>query len=198
MRMRTLPLGLALALAIFASTSVAQTTRRQSESSASDFADRARLSKLISALPAIDSLMSAFALRAKVPGIAYGIIVDGKVIHIGVSGVRNATTNAPIDTNTVFRIASMTKSFTALSILQLRDAGKLSLDDPAERYLPELKQLHYPTTDSPKITIRHLLSHSAGFPEDNPWGDQQLAATDAEMSAMIRRGIPFSTSPGTN
>jgi CubicO group peptidase (beta-lactamase class C family) len=98
----------------------------------------------------------------------------------------------------VFRIASMTKSFTALSILKLRDEGKLSLDDPAERYLPELKALKYPTTDSPKITVRHLLSHSAGFPEDNPWGDQQLAATQDEMSAMIRRGIPFSTSPGTN
>jgi CubicO group peptidase (beta-lactamase class C family) len=92
----------------------------------------------------------------------------------------------------------MSKSFAALSILQLRDEGRLSLEDPAERYVPELATLRYPTTDSPKITIRHLLSHSEGFPEDNPWGDQQLAATDAEMSAMIRRGIPFSTAPGTN
>jgi CubicO group peptidase (beta-lactamase class C family) len=119
-------------------------------------------------------------------------------VYIGLAGIRNVTTNAPVDTQTVFRIASMTKSFTALSILQLRDAGKLSLDDPAERYVPELKALRYPTSDAPKITIRHLLSHSAGFPEDNPWGDQQLAATDAEMSAMIRAGIPFSTSPGTS
>ncbi|HET9013719.1 MAG TPA: serine hydrolase domain-containing protein, partial [Gemmatimonadaceae bacterium] len=150
------------------------------------------------AIPEIDSLMSAFAARAKVPGIAYGVIVDGKVVHIGVSGVRNVETGARVDTNTVFRIASMTKSFTALSILKLRDEGRLSLDDPAERYVPELKALRYPTTDSPKITVRHLLSHSAGFPEDNPWGDQQLAATQEEMSAMIRRGIPFSTSPGTS
>jgi CubicO group peptidase (beta-lactamase class C family) len=92
----------------------------------------------------------------------------------------------------------MTKSFTALSILKLRDEGKLSLDDPAERYVPELKQLRYPSGDSPKITIRHLLSHSAGFPEDNPWGDQQLADTPDEMSRMMRGGIPFSTSPGTS
>ena len=90
----------------------------------------------------------------------------------------------------------MTKSFTAMAILALRDAGKLSLDDPAERYVPELRQLTYPTSDSPRITVRHLLSHSAGFPEDNPWGDQQLAATDEEFSAMIRGGIPFSNSPG--
>ena len=78
----------------------------------------------------------------------------------------------------MFRIASMTKSFTAMAILKLRDEGKLSLDDPAERYVPELKALKYPTTDSPRITIRHLLSHAEGFPEDNPWGDQQLAATE--------------------
>jgi CubicO group peptidase (beta-lactamase class C family) len=148
-------------------------------------------------LAAVDSLMSAFALRAKVPGIAYGIIVDGKVVHIGVTGVRNTQTGEKVDTNTVFRIASMTKSFTALSILKLRDEGKLSLEDPAERYVPELKALRYPTTDSPKITVRHLLSHSAGFPEDNPWGDQQLADTDEQMAAMMRQGIPFSTAPGT-
>src|SRR5439155_156133 len=73
------------------------------------------------------------------------------------------------DLDTVFRIASLTKSFTAMAVLQLRDAGKLSLDEPAEKYLPDLSQLAYPTRDSPRITIRQLLSHSAGLPEDNPW-----------------------------
>ena len=94
---------------------------------------------------------------------------------------------APVDADTVFRIASMTKSFTAMAILKLRDEGKLSLDDPAEKYVPEMKGLVYPTSDSPKITIRHLLSHAEGFPEDNPWGDQQLADTDEQLSAMIQR-----------
>ena len=63
--------------------------------------------------------------------------------------------------------------------------------------MPELKGLKYPTSDSPRITIRHLLSHAEGFPEDNPWGDRQLARTDDELSQMLRGGIPFSTSPGT-
>ncbi|MBI1873706.1 MAG: beta-lactamase family protein, partial [Acidobacteria bacterium] len=94
------------------------------------------------------------------------------------------------------RIASMTKSFTAMSVLKLRDEGKLSLDDPAERYVPELKGLTYPTGDSPRITIRHLLSHAEGFPEDNPWGDRQLARSDDELSQMLRGGIPFSNAPG--
>src|SRR6185436_156404 len=124
------------------------------------------------------------------------VIIDGKVAHMGVTGLRDVPRKSPVDSNTVFRIASMTKSFTAMSILKLRDEGKLSLDDPAERYVPEMKELKYPTTDSPRITIRHLLSHSEGFPEDNPWGDQQLARTDEELSQMIRHGIPFSNAPG--
>jgi CubicO group peptidase (beta-lactamase class C family) len=116
---------------------------------------------------------------------------------VGTAGYRELARRAPVDSATVFRIASMTKSFTAVAILQLRDAGKLALDDPVERYVPELAGLRYPTSDAPKITIRHLLSHSAGFPEDNPWGDQQLADTDEELSRMMRGGIPFSTAPGT-
>ena len=161
------------------------------------FDDPDRLEKLGAAFPEIDSLMHRFARRTNVPGIAYGIIVDGRLAHVGTAGYRDLPARAPVDTATVFRIASMTKSFTALAILQLRDAGLLGLDDPAERYVPELAGLRYPTADAPKITIRHLLTHAAGFPEDNPWGDQQLAITDAEMARLISEGIPFSTAPGT-
>ena len=53
------------------------------------------------------------------------------------------------------------------------------------------------TADSPAITIRHLLTHSEGFPEDNPWGDRQLHQPDETMRRWMRDGIPFSTAPGT-
>ncbi|HSA56700.1 MAG TPA: serine hydrolase domain-containing protein, partial [Gemmatimonadaceae bacterium] len=160
------------------------------------FQDPDRRAKLERALPAIDSLFRAFAERSRVPGIAYGVLIDGELVRLGTAGVRDAASRAPVDSHTVFRIASMTKSFTALAILRLRDEEKLSLDDPAERYVPELAGLDYPTTDSPRITIRHLLSHATGFPEDNPWGDQQLDATDDQMSGMMQSGIPFSNPPG--
>ncbi|MHB1225394.1 MAG: serine hydrolase domain-containing protein, partial [Gemmatimonadaceae bacterium] len=162
------------------------------------FADPQRVTRLAGAFPAIDELMRGFAERSHVPGIAYGIIVDGRLVHSGTVGYRDVAARAPVDSATVFRIASMTKSFTAVAILQLRDAGQLSLDDPVERHVPELAALRYPTADSPRITIRHLLTHSTGFPEDNPWGDQQLAATDSAMSRMMTGGIPFSTAPGTS
>jgi CubicO group peptidase (beta-lactamase class C family) len=153
-------------------------------------------SALSASFPAIDRVAAEFVAREHIPGAAWGIVVDGKLVHVGTSGVRDLTSKAPVTGDTVFRIASMTKSFTAMAILKLRDQGKLALDDPAERYVPELESLKYPTTDSPRITIRHLLSHAEGFPEDNPWGDQQLAASEEEFSAMLRRGIPFSNAPG--
>src|SRR5260221_6390998 len=160
------------------------------------FADAGRRAKLEKAFPEVDRLFQDYAAAAHVPGAAWGIIVDGELAHTGVTGYRDVPSKAPVTPDSVFRIASMTKSFTAIAILKLRDDGKLSLEDPAEKYVPEMKALVYPTSDAPKITIRHLMSHAEGFPEDNPWGDQQLADTDEQLSAMIRAGIPFSNAPG--
>jgi CubicO group peptidase (beta-lactamase class C family) len=160
------------------------------------FADSARRAKLEKAFPEIDQLFKEYATAAHVPGAAWGVIIDGELAHTGVTGYRDVPSKSPVTPDSVFRIASMTKSFTAIAILKLRDEGKLSLEDPAEKYVPEMKALVYPTSDAPKITIRHLLSHAEGFPEDNPWGDQQLADTDEQLSAMIRGGIPFSNAPG--
>src|SRR3954462_6259800 len=144
----------------------------------------------------VDRILAAYMAQRHVPGAAWGVIVDGQVAHLSAKGLRDVETAAPVDGDSVFRIASMTKSFTAMTILRLRDEGKLSLDEPAERYVPEMAGLKYPTTDAPKITIRHLLSHAEGFPEDNPWGDRHLADTDEQLSRMLRTGIPFSNAPG--
>jgi CubicO group peptidase (beta-lactamase class C family) len=160
------------------------------------FTDADRRVKLGRAFPELDRLFEQYAAGAHVPGAAWGVIVDGELVHTGVTGYRDIPSQAPVTPDTVFRIASMTKSFTAMAILKLRDEGRLSLDDPAEKYVPEMTALVYPTSDSPKITVRHLLSHAEGFPEDNPWGDQQLADTDEELSALIKAGIPFSHAPG--
>jgi CubicO group peptidase (beta-lactamase class C family) len=160
------------------------------------FADPDRRAKLEKAFPEIDRLFQEYAASAHVPGAAWGIVIDGELAHTGVTGYRDVPSKAPVTPDSVFRIASMTKSFTAIAILKLRDEGKLSLDDPAEKYVPEMTSLVYPTSDSPRLTIRHLLSHAEGFPEDNPWGDQQLADTDEQLSAMIKGGIPFSNAPG--
>ena len=152
--------------------------------------------RLADAFTEVDRLVQEFMAQGHVPGAAWGVIVDGKLAHTGTAGFRDLDSRAPVRSDTVFRIASMTKSFTAMAILELRDEGKLGLDDPAERYVPELAALAYPTSDSPRITIRHLLSHAEGFPEDNPWGDRQLADSEEALTSMLRGGIPFSNAPG--
>jgi len=95
----------------------------------------------------------------------------------------------------MFRIASMSKSFTAMAILKLRDEGKVKLDEPVKTYIPEMKGQQL-TSDAPQITVRHLLTHSAGFPEDNPWGDRQLAVTEDDFQDFIEKGVSFSNVPG--
>ncbi|MEZ5284780.1 MAG: serine hydrolase domain-containing protein [Vicinamibacterales bacterium] len=161
------------------------------------FTDPDRVTKLESAMPEIDRLFRAFAEERKIPGLVWGVVIDGRVAHLGTAGVRDRASSAPVTPDTTFRIASMTKSFTALAILKLRDEGKLSLEDPVSRWIPAFARMELPTRDTPPLTVRRLLSHSAGFPEDNPWGDQQLSATDAELDDWLQKGIPFSTPPGT-
>ena len=161
------------------------------------FADRARRDKLASAFAAIRESMPAAAKQIGAPGLAWGVIIDGELAASGAVGLRDVEANQPATPQSIFRIASMSKSFTALAILALRDQGKLSLDDAVTRHIPEFAGVALPTKDAPAITIRHLLTHSEGFPEDNPWGDRQLAIPDTTMSEWLKQGLPFSTSPGT-
>lgn len=161
------------------------------------FADPDRVRKLESALPEVDRIFRAYAAARQVPGMVWGVVIDDRLAHVATYGVRDRASGAAVTADTAFRIASMTKSFTALAILKLRDQGRLSLDDPVSRWIPAFARMELPTRDSAPLTIRQLLSHSAGFPEDNPWGDQQLSATDPMLDEWLAKGIPFSTPPGT-
>jgi CubicO group peptidase (beta-lactamase class C family) len=159
-------------------------------------ADIELISKVRSTAPAVDQIFKEYAAENHLPGLSYGIIAGGELVYSGSFGYSNLEEKIPASSQSLFRIASMSKSFTALAILQLRDAGKLKLDEPAETYLPELKTIDYLTTDAPRITVRHLMMHATGFPEDNPWGDRQLADTDRELMQLIKNGVSFSNVPG--
>ncbi|WP_437972414.1 serine hydrolase domain-containing protein [Sorangium sp. So ce260] len=161
------------------------------------FVDPQRKEKLAAAFPDIERWVAEEVVRRGLPGVAVGIVIDGELVFAKGFGVADVETKAPVDRSSVFRIASMTKSFTAMAVLQLRDEGKLSLDDPAAKYVPELRGLAYPTRDAAPITIRNLLGHGGGFPEDNPWGDRQLGLSEANFTKIMREGFPFSTSPGS-
>jgi CubicO group peptidase (beta-lactamase class C family) len=159
------------------------------------FNDASRLERIKNAMPVVEKMYKDFAEANHVPGYAYGIVIDGQLAFKGAQGYANLEEKIPATTSSMFRIASMSKSFTSLAILHLRDAGKLKLDDPVELYIPALKGQGL-TKDSPPITIRHLMSHSAGFPEDNPWGDRQLADTEKDLNDLIKGKLSFSNVAG--
>jgi CubicO group peptidase (beta-lactamase class C family) len=161
------------------------------------FGDPQRHAKLSRAYPELERIAARWAETRGVPGLAWGVVIDGELVRTGSAGFADVEGKRPIDPDSVFRIASMTKSFTALAILMLRDEGKIELDAPASRYVSELASLAPATRDSGPITVRHLLTHTAGFPEDNPWGDRQLAVSDEQLSRWLEQGVPFSTGTGS-
>ncbi|PRY31075.1 CubicO group peptidase (beta-lactamase class C family) [Spirosoma oryzae] len=160
------------------------------------FTDPDRVKKIEAAWPVIEKLYQDYATKQHFPGMAYGLVVDGKLLKAGATGYTDLAKKTLATPASLFRIASMTKSLTAMAILKLRDEGKLRLDDPAEQYVPQLKKLRYLTTDSPRITVRNLLTHSAGFPEDNPYGDRQLGDSEAELTRFLDGGVSLSNVPG--
>ncbi|HWK36150.1 serine hydrolase domain-containing protein [Sphingomonas sp.] len=148
-----------------------------------------------SVTPAIAALFEDYVREQHIPGLVYGIVKDGRLVTVKGLGVQDVATRRPITADSRFRIASMSKAFTALAILDLRDQGKLRLDDLAETHVPEMRGWTYPTADSPRIRVRDLLTHTAGFVDDNPWGDRQQPLPEAEFTRMIAAGVPFSRPP---
>lgn len=109
-----------------------------------------------------------------VVGASLALVVDGKTVRFETEGMADLERGLPVDEETIYHWASITKTFTAISILQLRDRGMLSLDDPIVDYVPELRGVFDPYGPIEGITIRMVLSHSAGFRGGTwPWGGDQ-------------------------
>jgi CubicO group peptidase (beta-lactamase class C family) len=105
-------------------------------------------------------------------GSSLALIRDGKVVLRDNYGIQGKSPDAPVDDQTTYHWASCTKSFTGIAIMQLRDRGQLSLDDPLIKYIPELAAVHDAYGPVSAITIRHVMSHSGGFRDPTwPWRD---------------------------
>jgi CubicO group peptidase (beta-lactamase class C family) len=100
---------------------------------------------------------------AGIVGSSFVFLRDGKVVLEEHYGSANLEKKQIVDSNTIYHWASNTKPFTAIAIMQLRDRGLLKLDDPVSKYLPELREVHNKFGSMDEITIRHLMTHSAGF-----------------------------------
>lgn len=158
----------------------------------------ARRSQITSLAPEIELMVRERFTRQQLPSLVAGLLVDGQLVWWQGFGQRDLERGGPVDAHTVYRIASVTKVVTAMAILRLRDEGKLPLDTPAVSHLPELGLMVYPTNDSPQITIRQLLTHTAGLPRlgafdyasprERPVGEREI------LEAL--RGAPLENVPG--
>jgi CubicO group peptidase (beta-lactamase class C family) len=109
--------------------------------------------------------------RAGVTGSSLMLMRAGQIVAHENVGLQDAASGTPVDDETIYHWASITKTFTGIAIMQLRDRGLLSLDDPVVKYVPELRLAHDPFGPIDQIKIRHLMSHSAGFRAATwPWG----------------------------
>ena len=113
----------------------------------------------------IDSTYEALIKKHKVIGTSIAIVKDGEIIYANGYGYQNVKDSIRADENTIYRIGSCTKSFTALSLMQLDEKEKLNVDNPIQDYVPEIK-IQSRFTDKNDILIKDILTHSSGLPSD--------------------------------
>ena len=144
---------------------------------------------------AVGRVFGAHHARGAAPSVAWGVFDRDGLRHFGSTGP--LPSGASPHRDTAYRIASCTKSFTAAAVLSLRDAGRLTLDDPISRFFPAFAAVRLPTADAPVPTVRMLLTMSAGFPTDDPWADRQESITGLQLDDVVRSSLSFESVPGT-
>ncbi len=155
----------------------------------------------------IGALFEKAVEENRTSGVSWAIIGghahEDRLLAHGAAGHREMTdgkptaSSTPMDRESISRICSMTKSFTAATILALRDEGKLRLDDPVAQYVPEARSITPSSPDAPEITLRHLLTMGAGFVTDNPWGDRQQGMSREDFVKTLAEGLGHVHLPDT-
>ena len=114
------------------------------------------------------------ARAAGIVGSSLVLVKDGAIAASAVDGYQDLDARRVVDGETIYHWASVTKTLTGIAIMQLRDRGRLSLDDPIVRYVPEFRRVHNPYGDISQVTIRHMMTHSSGLRAATwPWGGDQ-------------------------
>ncbi len=109
----------------------------------------------------LESFLTDWMSNERVPGLSLALLREGELVYADGFGARNLEENHPASANTLYAVASVTKSFTALSLLQLVERGEVALDDPVEDYVPYLDNV-----SGEEVTLHQLLAHSSGMPSD--------------------------------
>jgi CubicO group peptidase (beta-lactamase class C family) len=152
--------------------------------------------------PALTRQFDTYVQADQVVGASLAFVADGRVVARHHVGMADRAAGQAVDDSTLWHWASNTKTLTAVSVLQLRDQGRLSLDDPATRWVPELRQVHDPYGSIDAITVRMLLSHSSGFQNPTwpygtgaPWEPFEPTAWSQLVAMMPWQALRFA--PGS-
>ncbi len=138
------------------------------------------------------NLHRATVQQAKIAGSSFYFVRDGKTVAADHLGQQDADAGTPVDARTIYHWASVTKTMTGIAIMQLRDRGLLKLDDPIVRYVPELAKVHNPFGPMEAITLRQLMSHSAGFRSGTwPWRDKEWQPFEPAGWAQLAAMLPY-------
>ncbi len=158
----------------------------------------ARRSQITAVMPEVELEARNAFTNNQLPSLVAGFLVDGRLVWWQGFGERSLEGGGAVTPHTVYRIASITKVVTAMAVLRLRDEGKLPLDTPAVTHLPELATMTYPTTDSPQITVRHLLTHTSGLSRlgDFDYASPRTHAVSEREILEALRGAPLENVPG--
>ena len=140
-----------------------------------------------------EAAAAAFVKEHRLPGAAVGIVHAGELAWAGGVGFADRASERPSDPKTLYRIASITKTFTATAIMQLRDEGKLALDDPAIAYLPELHAAQSPFGPIEGLTLRRLLSHESGLQSEPPGTDWSDVVYEDDPGRTLARAAEIAT-----
>jgi len=154
--------------------------------------------RLLEAVPELRQRLKDWFAQGQAPGLAFGVVTpEGRLWSLGL-GLAGLEDGEPVTGHTLFAIGSLTKTFTGLTALALRDRGLLDLDEPLERWVPELGRVLYPTRDSPRITLRHLVTHTSGLPRVGrlEYTDPARPPGEAELFAALD-GQRLEAAPGT-
>ena len=136
----------------------------------------------------LDTLAARFLVDQRLPGMAMGVVHGGELAWSCAIGFADQVSGRRVEADTMFRIASITKSFTVTAILQLRDEGRLRLDDPLVAHVPEARAIEDPFGPVEDLTLRRLMAHTSGLQNDLPAADDpwQLALwTGTELLARL-------------
>jgi CubicO group peptidase (beta-lactamase class C family) len=156
-------------------------------------------------LKAFQKTMRAFVDEGKLAGVTTLVARHGKVVHLDAYGVQDLATKKPVSSNTIFRLASMTKPIVGVAMMMLWEQGKWTLDEPVSKHIPEFAGLKVATPNgevpqTKPMTMRQLMSHTAGFDVNAGYTKVNIPDPNQPLQAMIDKlaKMPLAAQPGTD